>query len=121
MGSANQGYADGWKSRMTPNAMPAAAWMDHLSDRIGSLLPGGYRLPPRHPVKVSLVMLLLVAGNFCLMQNLAILLGFVLGDMAHEGLMILMVFLGFGILVLIPWAAWLGARLVWQILLIPYF
>jgi hypothetical protein len=31
-------------------------WMDRLSDGIGSLIPGGYRLPPRHPVKVSLVL-----------------------------------------------------------------
>ncbi len=103
------------------NVTPAAVWMDRLSDRLGSLIPGGHRLPPRHPLKVSLVMMVLVAANFCPMQNLAVLLGLVLRDSAHEGLMIVMVFLGFGMLVLIPWAAWLGARLIWQILLVPYF
>ena len=33
--------------------------MDRLSDFVGRLIPGGYRLPPRHPLKVSLVMGLL--------------------------------------------------------------
>lgn len=40
-------------------ANPFAAWMGRLSDRLGSLIPGGARLPARHPVKVSLVMTLL--------------------------------------------------------------
>jgi hypothetical protein len=43
---------------------PAAAWMDRLSDRIGGMVPGGSRMPARHPIKVSLVMgvLGLIAG-----------------------------------------------------------
>lgn len=39
--------------------MAPAVWMDLLSDRIGSLIPGGYRLPPRHPAKISLLMAIL--------------------------------------------------------------
>lgn len=35
---------------------PAAAWMDRLPERLGALVPGGSRLPARHPVKVCLVM-----------------------------------------------------------------
>ncbi len=42
---------------LPPNsAVDMSPWMDRLSDRLGSLIPGGSRWPPRHPVKVSLVM-----------------------------------------------------------------
>lgn len=87
---------------------PAAAWMDRLSDRVGSLIPGGSRLPPRHPVKVSLVMgvLGLIAG----WVSIAPLLLFqeIMGFGIAEGLMFLTMGLACGLLVFVPLLAWSG-------------
>jgi len=37
----------------------AAGWTEHFSGWLSSLIPGGFRLPVRHPIKVSLLMGLL--------------------------------------------------------------
>lgn len=43
--------------------LTAAEWMDWVSDRMGLLYSGGSSLPPRHPIKVSMLMGLM--GGAC--------------------------------------------------------
>lgn len=119
------------------NVTPAAAWMDQLSDRLGSLIPGGYRLPPRHPVKVSLVMALLgfasgwlttilgFAATWILIEfftSLALkLLDAIPSAAGYDPLFLsfqILEGLLFGTLVFVPLAAWAGSKWPLQGLLI---
>lgn len=83
-----------------------AAWMDQLSDRLGSLIPGGYRLPPRHPVKVSLVMVLLGIVSGWAVGAVALI------THALDQTTNIPIFkasgLCFGLLVVIPWLLWMN-------------
>src|SRR4051812_2745431 len=98
---------------------PAAAWMDRLSDRIGALVPGLRFIPPRHPLRVSLLMGLL--GSLSAWVFLILLLGMMLAKVVGMDSGNLSIGLAFAIVVLVPWSAWMGSRIVWQILVIPYF
>lgn len=102
----------------------AAAQMDWLSDRMGALLPWVNRLPPRHPVAVSLMMLFLASVNWLAMQLLAVAIICALTGSFLQGSPDLLILaanlLGFCLVVLTPWSAWLGARKVWSVLLTPY-
>jgi len=93
-----------------------AACMDRLSDRLGSLIPGGYRLPPRHPVKVSLVMGILgwITGWLMCLSFLGI-RSLERAISAHEyPAIVLVVVTGFfslpGLGVLVPLCLWGGRR-----------
>lgn len=97
---------------------PAVIWMDRLSDRIGALVPGLRFLPPRYPLKVSLVLGILglmsawaEMGILALSQlNLPVLgmdlFRFVAG-------------FAFGTIVLAPWAHWAGLTkrsIIWLVI-----
>lgn len=84
--------------------------MDRLSDRIGSLIPGGSRLPPRHPIKVSLVM-----GLLGLLSSWADVGLKSLTKLADSHFQIssdesLPTAVGVGMIIVMPLAIWLGQK-----------
>lgn len=99
----------------------AAAWMDRLSDRLGALIPGCSRLPARHPIKVSVVMgaLGLFSGWASMIVGAAVSL-----LLSPTRIQETPVFITAGamqaLIVIAPWAVWLGARRRWLLALLPY-
>src|SRR5262249_10574507 len=86
----------------------AAAWMDALSDRMGSLIPGGRFLPPRHPVKVCLVMGLLGL----IATGIEVVLGVMYPPQKLYSIRLYRGFasasLVFGAVIVLPFALWMG-------------
>ena len=122
------------KSAFQSAERPATIWMDRmdrLSDRIGSLIPGGSRLPPRHPVKVSLVMGFFgyLSGWLTVLPWLGfffLFFFFFLDTYTNYGFtfiniiifitLILTSFSMFGLVVLVPIWLWCGRRVVPSVL-----
>lgn len=102
--------------------MNAANWMDRLSDWIGSLVPGCGRLPARHPLKVSLVMgwlglisgwaTMAVGGIFSLIVGR--------GNPFDEHPVFLAGGIVMGLILVAPWACWIGMRRRWALPLVVY-
>lgn len=95
---------------------PSMNWMDRLSDAVGYYYPGGRYLRSRHPIKVTLLMGLLglASGWLTMIAGVCVAQGF------SEKPIFLTAGVLLGIVVAVPWAVWLGARVRFLLPLVAY-